>query len=78
MYLSFSLIEERALDLRLTHIWLGLIGISEKDNRFGRDIDTFRIEFAMLQDIPMEMSVNNGKKWAWSLIKALDVGHDVV
>lgn len=61
MYLSFSLIEERALDLRLTHIWLGLIGISEKDNRFGRDIDTFRIEFAMLQDIPMEMSVNNGK-----------------
>lgn len=51
MYLSFSLIEERALDLRLTHICLGLIGISEKNNRFGRDIDTFRIEFAVLHDI---------------------------
>lgn len=61
VYLSLSLTEERTLDLRLTHICLGLVGISEKSNRFGMDIDTVRIEFAVLQDIPMEMSVNSGK-----------------
>lgn len=36
-----------------------MIEISEKNNRFGRDIDTFNIEFAVLQDIPVEMSVNS-------------------
>lgn len=61
-HLSFKLLEERDLDLglRLTHLCVGLMGISEENNnRFARDSDTFSIEFDVLQDTPMEMSVNS-------------------
>lgn len=52
-------LEERDLGLRLIHLCMGLIGISEENNRFARDSGKFSIEFDVLQDIPMEMSVNS-------------------
>lgn len=41
----------------LTQICLRVIGTSEKNNRFGRDSDELSIEFGVLQDILMVMSV---------------------
>lgn len=41
----------------LSQICLGVIGTSEKNNRFGRDGDELSIEFGVLQDILMVKSV---------------------